>query len=96
LRHCLAGVEERAVREISNLCTYLYFCRLYIKTDIRATVSHNIRYLFHQYMLHVSVVLIISNIKYMIFKTPNKMRMDFKFVKSQIKSIYSYAFYFEF
>jgi hypothetical protein len=45
-------------------------------------------------MLHVSVVLIIPDINYMIFKTQNKMHMDFKFVESQIKCIY--AFYFEF
>ena len=37
-------------------------------------------------MLHVSVVLIIPDIKYMIFQTQNKMNMDFKLVKLQIKS----------
>jgi hypothetical protein len=41
MQHCLTGVDERAVREMSNLCTYQCFCRLYIKTDMRAAVSHN-------------------------------------------------------
>jgi hypothetical protein len=44
-------------------------------------------------MLRVSVILIIADIKYMIFKTQNKMNIDYKFVKSHMCFILSFERY---
>jgi hypothetical protein len=41
-------------------------------------------------MLRVSVILINPDIEYMIFKTQNKMNIDYKFVKSYMCFILSF------
>jgi hypothetical protein len=48
----------------------------HVKTDITATVNHNKLYSSFQYMLRVSVVLtILRHLKYIIFRTQNKMQI---------------------